>query len=118
METGLVTLRDKSLDESERLIQDFVYHRRHWPGLWYPLPSIKTRDDQCSNMQSVTINPEKLTDNELSNVVSLAKKALEASREAASLADPALLGTDLDFALSPSQYSKGGSQNSEINTAN
>ncbi|XP_039160825.1 RNA polymerase sigma factor sigF, chloroplastic isoform X4 [Eucalyptus grandis] len=101
METGLVTLRDKSLDESERLIQDFVYHRRHWPGLWYPLPSIKTRDDQCSNMQSVTINPEKLTDNELSNVVSLAKKALEASREAASLADPALLGTDLDFALSP-----------------
>lgn len=53
------------------------------------------------NMQSVTINPKKLTDNELSNMVSLAKKALEASKEAASLADSTMLGTDLDFALSP-----------------
>lgn len=52
-------------------------------------------------MQSDTINPKKLTDDELSNVVSLAKKALEASREAALLADSTLLGTDLDFALSP-----------------
>ncbi|KAF8007712.1 hypothetical protein BT93_K1647 [Corymbia citriodora subsp. variegata] len=102
METGVVTLRDKSLDESETLFQDFEYHCRRWPGLRYLLPSIKTRDNQCSDMQSVTINPKKLTDNELSNVVSLAKKALEASRKAASLADFTLLETDLNFALSPS----------------
>ncbi|KAI6673270.1 hypothetical protein NL676_001176 [Syzygium grande] len=101
-ETGVVTLRDKSLDESESLFQDFEYHCRRWPGLWYLLPSIKTRDNQYSNMQPVTINPKKLTNDELSNVVSLAKKALEASREAALLADSTLLGTDLDFALSPS----------------
>ncbi|XP_048138901.1 RNA polymerase sigma factor sigF, chloroplastic isoform X2 [Rhodamnia argentea] len=102
VETGLVTLRDKSLDESESLFKDIEYHYRCWPGLWYLLPSITTRDNQYSNVQSITINPKKLTDNELSNVVSLAKKALEASREAASLADSMLLGTDLDVALSPS----------------
>ncbi|KAF8007713.1 hypothetical protein BT93_K1647 [Corymbia citriodora subsp. variegata] len=72
------------------------------PRFPFRLPSIKTRDNQCSDMQSVTINPKKLTDNELSNVVSLAKKALEASRKAASLADFTLLETDLNFALSPS----------------
>ncbi|KAI3437502.1 RNA polymerase sigma factor [Psidium guajava] len=102
VETEVVTTREKGLDESESLFEYIEYHCRRWPGLWYLFPSITTRNNQYVNMQSVAINPKKLTDSELSTMVSLAKKALEASKEAASLADSTLLGTDLDFALSPS----------------
>lgn len=68
-------------------------------------PSIQTRDGRCSNLQSVATDPAINMGDELCNAVDLAKKALSASKQAASLSDSKLPRTGFDGSVFPRSVS-------------
>ncbi|KAI4341941.1 hypothetical protein MLD38_026610 [Melastoma candidum] len=94
MESGLTIEDDDSLEEFERL--------------WKLDSSPKTKDSWSMTMHSVETDVEKLLDNKLNDVVALAKQALSASKEAASIVDLLVDQPRLDAPyLSPSGDTEG-----------
>ncbi|KAL2456051.1 RNA polymerase sigma factor sigF [Forsythia ovata] len=90
--------------DSDQYVNDFQLQLQHCSALWYLLPSLQTKEAQSSpvTMQSILCKEEKVTGVEPHNVVSLARKAFSASKEAASIAESTkLLGVDLGDSLSP-----------------
>lgn len=80
----------------ERL-QDLEHRSLNLPFLWCLLPSLQYGDLTSFTMQSGFSKTKRLVDVESHDVVSLAKKALSASKQAALLADDLhLLGTEED----------------------
>ncbi|XP_031384078.1 RNA polymerase sigma factor sigF, chloroplastic isoform X2 [Punica granatum] len=86
--------REKIVGDSERLLQDIEYQHSRWPGLWFP--SIQSKDSRCSSLQSIATEPATVLEDELCDAVDLAKKALSASKQAASLSDSKHLATSLE----------------------
>ncbi|KAK4793671.1 hypothetical protein SAY86_024106 [Trapa natans] len=100
-EQATLDQREKTLSDSGRLFQDFEYQNGHWPGLWCQFPSIQSRDDQGSNLPSVTTDPELIVGDELCNAVDIAKRALSASKEAISLSEAKLSSTSFGESIFP-----------------
>lgn len=95
---------ENNILDSDQYVNDFQLQLQHWPALWYLLPSLRTKEAQSLPMmvQSILNKEEKVTGVEPQNVVSLARKALSASREAALIAESTkLLGVNLEDSHSP-----------------
>ncbi|XP_024986010.1 RNA polymerase sigma factor sigF, chloroplastic isoform X2 [Cynara cardunculus var. scolymus] len=96
---------------SDQYLKEFQCQLLQWPALW--LPSTHTREKTPSSltMQPAPNGTTKLMDVEMEHVLDLAKKALSASKEAASLADDGEpFGVDLDKSITSSL----GSTNSSV----
>ncbi|XP_031279075.1 RNA polymerase sigma factor sigF, chloroplastic-like isoform X1 [Pistacia vera] len=100
LETGASVLEENS-SNLDQLVQDFEHQLLHLPGLWNLLrPGQTGVNNSLSTMQSSTSNTEEF---EPFNAVALARKALSASKEAASLAEnPKLNGAESDDIISTS----------------
>ncbi|XP_076938884.1 RNA polymerase sigma factor sigF, chloroplastic-like isoform X2 [Bidens hawaiensis] len=72
---------------SDQYLKEFQSQLLQWPGLW--LPSSETRENLLSSsiMQPVPNGTKKNINIEMEKVIALAKQALSASKEAASLVD-------------------------------
>ncbi|KAK6943847.1 RNA polymerase sigma-70 region 4 [Dillenia turbinata] len=75
--------------EYDLYLKELEHHFLHFHGLWYLLPSLQIQGKPSLSMQSVAANEKKLVDvsKPHCDAVALAKKALSASQEAASLAE-------------------------------
>lgn len=95
------SLLEENSNNLDQLVQDFEHQLLHLPDLWNLLPPGQAGvNHSFSTMQSRTNNTEEV---ELFNAVALAKKALSASTEAASLAEnPKLYGDESDDIISTS----------------
>ncbi|KAL4592060.1 hypothetical protein LXL04_005040 [Taraxacum kok-saghyz] len=89
----------------DEYLKEFQCRLLQWPGLWYMLPSSNTRDKTLSPLttQPIPNGKGKHMDVNMEQVLALAKKALSASKEAASLVDDGeSLGVDLDNSITSS----------------
>lgn len=105
METGFSSNEDMNSSNLEEVYLDFEEQFLHWPDLWNILPSSETGRYQLPSLtlESAVAHSEKLRNVEQCNVVSLARKALSASKQAAQLAeDLKFYQPDLDESLSSS----------------
>lgn len=99
MEAEALVHDEKNCDDSDQYLKDFECQLLRSPGLWYLSPSLQTAENTslALTMQAVTTDTERLMDVKLHEVVNLAKKALSASKEAASLVeDSKVFRADLD----------------------
>lgn len=90
---------------SDEYLKEFQYQLLQWPGLWYMLPSSHTKEKPLSHLttQPVPNGTRKNMDVKMEQVLALAKQALSASKEAASLVDDGeSLGVDLDNSITSS----------------
>lgn len=88
METEASFVEEKNSGDLDQLVQDLEHQFLHLPDLWNLLPPMKTREDPSLSltMQSLSNDTEGSEDVEQFDAVALARKALSASKEAASLA--------------------------------
>ncbi|KAK3226546.1 hypothetical protein Dsin_006408 [Dipteronia sinensis] len=114
METGTSVIEEKNSSDVDQLVQDFEHQLLHWPGLWNMLPPIQTGENPSLSLakQSIINDSNDPMDIEPFYAVDLAKKALSASKEAASLvanAKPEIYAADLDdtFSASSSNFPLG-----------
>lgn len=80
---------EKNSAYSDQYLKDFESQFLHWPGLLYLLPSLQTGQNPSSSFarKSSKTNKEESMDVKPYEVLALAKKALSASKEAASLVE-------------------------------
>ncbi|KAK9079320.1 hypothetical protein SSX86_000991 [Deinandra increscens subsp. villosa] len=100
---------------SDQYLREFHSKLLQWPGLWYLLPSSETRENSLSS-SSVHLVPngtEKNINIEMEKVIALAKQALSASKEAASLVDNDE-SLNVDFDNSTSSF--GSTSSTELQT--
>ncbi|GAV75806.1 Sigma70_r3 domain-containing protein/Sigma70_r2 domain-containing protein/Sigma70_r4 domain-containing protein [Cephalotus follicularis] len=114
MESGALINEEKISGNLDQLVQDFEHQLLHWPGLWNFLSPSQTSEDPSSLLttQSVVTDSQPLMDVEPSDAISLAERALSASKLAASLAQDTKSGTieaDIDYPLSTSSGSNSSS---------
>ncbi|EXC16188.1 RNA polymerase sigma factor rpoD [Morus notabilis] len=103
-------VHEDTLEDYNQFVWEFERPSVHWPGFWHVLPSLKTKVKLSSSltMETTMGSCTKDVDVEVSDAIALAKKALMASKEAASLAEESkLVGTDSDDMLSVSFLGKG-----------
>ncbi|XP_062117265.1 RNA polymerase sigma factor sigF, chloroplastic [Humulus lupulus] len=109
-ESGTLVHEDKSNADTDRLKSEFEHPSIHWPSFWHVFPSLqmKTNSSASLTMEPTTAGSKKNVNVGLCDAIALAKKALEASKEAASLVeDSKLVGADSDEMVSLSLAGKG-----------
>ncbi|GFY97839.1 RNApolymerase sigma-subunit F [Actinidia rufa] len=90
-------------NDADQCLKDFRHQMLNLPGLWYLLLSLKKENITSLATLSVLGDTKKPKDVEPHNVVSLAKKALSASKQAVSLAENSqLYGAEVDESITPS----------------
>ncbi|KAL5742956.1 hypothetical protein ACOSP7_029688 [Xanthoceras sorbifolium] len=105
MATETPVLEEQNSCDMDQLVQDFQHQLLHWPGLWNMLSPIQTAENPSLSLakQSVINYSKDPMDIESFNIVALAKKALSASKEAASLvANSEIYRADVDDTFSAS----------------
>lgn len=106
METEAFFVEEKNSGDLDQLVQDLEHQFLHWPDLWNLSPPMKRGEDPSVSltMQSLSNDTEESVDAEPFDAVALARKALSASKEAASLAEnPKLNGAEFtDISLTSS----------------
>ncbi|GAY60929.1 hypothetical protein CUMW_205860 [Citrus unshiu] len=106
METESFFVEEKNSGDLDQLVQDLEHQFLHWPDLWNLSPPMKRGEDPSVSltMQSLSNDTEESVDAEPFDAVALARKALSASKEAASLAEnPKLNGAEFtDISLTSS----------------
>ncbi|KAF4369870.1 hypothetical protein F8388_011740 [Cannabis sativa] len=96
-ESGSLVHEDKSHAETNRQKWEFEHTSIHWPSFWHVFPSSQTKMDSSAalTMELTTAGGKKTLNVGLCDAIALAKKALEASKEAALLVeDSKLVGAD------------------------
>ncbi|KAF4403435.1 hypothetical protein CsatB_016898 [Cannabis sativa] len=102
-ESGSLVHEDKSHAETNRQKWEFEHPSIHWPSFWHVFPSSQTKMDSSAalTMELTTAGGKKTLNVGLCDAIALAKKALEASKEAALLVeDSKLVGADSDDMVS------------------
>ncbi|KAG9154874.1 hypothetical protein Leryth_026241 [Lithospermum erythrorhizon] len=103
---GLVGTTSSSYKDrlhSNQDMNDFQMQMLQWPASWYLLPSFETKKKLSQSLILPSDPRESTGQVELESVVQLARKALAASKEAASLvSDCKLIEADLKESLYPS----------------
>lgn len=97
MGTEAFFVEEKNSGDLDQLVQDLEHQFLHWPDLWNLSPPMKRGEDPSVSltMQSLSNDTEESVDAEPFDAVALARKALSASKEAASLAEnPKLNGAE------------------------
>lgn len=97
MESEAFLVEEKNSGDLDQLVQDLEHQFLHWPDLWNLSPPMKRGEDPSVSltMQSLSNDTEESVDAEPFDAVALARKALSASKEAASLAEnPKLNGAE------------------------
>ncbi|XP_057488717.1 RNA polymerase sigma factor sigF, chloroplastic-like isoform X1 [Actinidia eriantha] len=90
-------------NDADQCLKDFRHQMLNLPGLWYLLLSLKKESITSLATLSVLGDTKKPKDVEPHNVVSLAKKALSASKQAVSLAENSqLYAAEVDESVTPS----------------
>lgn len=106
METEALFVEEENSGDLDQLVQDLEHQFLHWPDLWNLSPPMKRGEDPSFSlpMQSLSNDSEESFDAEPFDVVALARKALSASKRAASLAEnPKLNGAEFpDISLTSS----------------
>ncbi|KDO48079.1 hypothetical protein CISIN_1g008352mg [Citrus sinensis] len=106
IETEAFFVEEKNSGDLDQLVQDLEHQFLHWPDLWNLSPPMKRGEDPSVSltMQSLSNDTEESVDAEPFDAVALARKALSASKEAASLAEnPKLNGAEFtDISLTSS----------------
>ncbi|KAL9426759.1 hypothetical protein AB3S75_033531 [Citrus x aurantiifolia] len=106
MESEAFLVEEKNSGDLDQLVQDLEHQFLHWPDLWNLSPPMKRGEDPFVSltMQSLSNDTEESVDAEPFDAVALARKALSASKEAASLAEnPKLNGAEFtDISLTSS----------------
>ncbi|XP_030493311.2 RNA polymerase sigma factor sigF, chloroplastic [Cannabis sativa] len=108
-ESGSLVHEDKSHAETNRQKWEFEHPSIHWPSFWHVFPSSQTKMDSSAalTMELTTAGGKKTLNVGLCDAIALAKKALEASKEAALLVeDSKLVGADSDDMVSLSLAGK------------
>ncbi|KAF9598224.1 hypothetical protein IFM89_025925 [Coptis chinensis] len=98
-ESGPSFCEEKQCSESDQYIKDFENQLLYWPVSLYPSLHLEEKPLLLSTMQVTAPKNDKVLNVELSDALALAKKAVLASKEAASLAEEANLPGD-DFSES------------------
>lgn len=115
--SGALVHEDKTPKDSNRFVLEFERPLVHWPGFWHVLPSLQTKVNCSSSleMETTTGGTAKDVDVAVTDTIALAKKALMASREAASLAEESkLVETDSDDTLPMSLASVLGKEDKTV----
>ncbi|KAF5773102.1 putative RNA polymerase sigma factor, region 3/4, RNA polymerase sigma factor, region 2 [Helianthus annuus] len=102
---------------SDRYLKEFQSQLLQWPGLW--LPSSEKRENTLSSSvtQPVPNGTETNINIEMEKVIALAKQALSASKEAASLVDnDESFKVDVDNSKVNSTLSLGSTSSAELQT--
>ncbi|POO01707.1 RNA polymerase sigma factor [Trema orientale] len=88
-DSGTLVHEDKTNADTSRLMWEFEHPSIHWPGFWHGFPSLQTKVNSSASltMEPTTAGSKKNVDVGLSDAIALAKKALQASKEAASLVE-------------------------------
>ncbi|KAM6593236.1 hypothetical protein CsatA_000939 [Cannabis sativa] len=96
-ESGSLVHEDKSHAETNRQKWEFEHPSIHSPSFWHVFPSSQTKTDSSAalTMELTTAGGKKTLNVGLCDAIALAKKAVEASKEAALLVeDSKLVGAD------------------------
>ncbi|PON60336.1 RNA polymerase sigma factor [Parasponia andersonii] len=102
-DSGTLVHEDKTNADTSRLTWEFERPSIHWPGFWHLFPSLQTKVNSSASLtvEPTTAGSKKNVDVGLSDAIALAKKALEASKEAASLVEESKsVGADTDDMVS------------------
>lgn len=107
-----VSIDERSQSGHDHLVWELKHQAVEWPGLLSSWPSLQMGEYKISSVEKQSNNAgrEMLVEDDPENVISLAKKALSASKQAASLVDESeLVGTNQDsFSSEDRSLSKEG----------